>query len=106
MKEFNVSRNKERVKWGIPVPDDEYELIYVWFDALNNYFSTAEELGLLKKSKPHFETLEEFSLVNVVGKDILKFHSVIWPLIINSLDLGVNHSLICHNHWIKDNVKQ
>ena len=99
-----MSRNKERVSWGIPVPNDSQDLIYVWFDALNSYFSSAEKLELLEKLGPHFMLMEPFSMVNIVGKDILKFHSNMWPLMINSLNLEINQSLICHNHWIKDNV--
>ena len=47
-------------------------------------------------------------MINVVGKDILKFHSNMWPLMLSGLGLGselVNQTLVCHSHWVKDNRK-
>lgn len=45
---FNISRNKERVRWGIDVPGDQNQLIYVWFDALLSYVTSAEKLKLIE----------------------------------------------------------
>lgn len=106
VKDFNVSRKRERVIWGIGVPDNQEDLIYVWFDALNSYLTSAQRLNFLEEKAPHFEKVQDFSLLNVVGKDILKFHSSMWPLMINSLGLDIHQSIICHNHWVKDNVSQ
>lgn len=60
----------------------------------------------MEQKQPHFKKLEDFTLLNVVGKDILKFHSSMWPLMIKGLDLEIDQSIICHNHWVKDNVNQ
>lgn len=74
-----MSRNKERVKWGIDVPGDQNQLVYVWFDALLSYLTSAEKLGLIGFSSQGLSapkpTHGEFNMINVVGKDILKFHS-------------------------------
>lgn len=68
--------------------------MYVWFDALLSYITSAEKLGLLEFSsadlaKPKLAS-EGLNMINVVGKDILKFHSNMWPLMLNGLDLGEN----------------
>ena len=109
-----MSRSKERVKWGIDVPDHPNSLIYVWFDALLSYVTSSEKLGLLKygssgRQVPEVTTATGgFNMINVVGKDIIKFHSNMWPLMLSGMNLGldsVNQNLVCHGHWIKDNRK-
>ena len=70
--ELSVSRPTERIHWGIRVPDDEAQTIYVWLDALVNYLTV---LGYPNK----FDEQASSRLVHVVGKDIAKFHCVYWP---------------------------
>ena len=64
--------------WGIPVPIDEKHVIYVWFDALTNYISAlgygTDDPSLFEKYWPH--------AVHLVGKDIMRFHTIIWPIIL------------------------
>ena len=100
------------MKWGIDVPNDSKQLVYVWFDALLGYLTSAEKLGLLEFGNNHRELpklkSEGFQMVNVVGKDILKFHANMWPLMLTGLGLGqksVGQQLVCHSHWVKDNRK-
>jgi len=110
---FNVSREQSRNLWGIPVPGDNDSLIYVWFDALLNYLSTAEHLGLISKKNVNgaikLDVNEEFGLFNIIGKDIIKFHSIFFPLMMNSygesIQSKISHSIYSHYHWIADNVK-
>lgn len=100
------------MKWGIDVPGDHNQLIYVWFDALLSYLTSAEKLGLLDFGQSNhqlpFLKTDNFQMINVVGKDILKFHSNMWPLMLSGLGLGqtsVDQNLVCHSHWVKDNRK-
>ena len=69
--EISISRPKERVSWGIPVPNDDSQTIYVWLDALTNYISS---LGYPEK----FNEAEVSKTIHIIGKDIAKFHCVYW----------------------------
>ena len=80
--------------WGIPVPDDEKHVIYVWFDALTNYVTAAG----------FFDDPEKFRKfwpadVHLVGKEIVRFHSIIWPAILMSLDLPLPKQIYGHG-WL------
>lgn len=75
LEDFSVSRQK--LKWGIPVPWDETQVIYVWVEALSNYLTTAGYGSDEKK----FQQLWPTDL-NVLGKDILRFHSLYWPALL------------------------
>ena len=63
------------MKWGVPVPWDESQVIYVWIDALLNYYTA------LSYAREGEDLTERFwpATVHLIGKDILKFHAVIWP---------------------------
>jgi methionyl-tRNA synthetase len=94
------------------VPEDSDSLIYVWFDALLSYITSAERLNLIdytKRGSPSPQvTGNGLNMVNVVGKDIIKFHSNMWPLMLTGFGLDsdqLNQNLVCHGHWIKDNRK-
>jgi methionyl-tRNA synthetase len=74
-----VSRSVERARgWGIPVPDDPSQVIYVWFDALTNYIS-ALRFGAPDSAEYREWWLETDHRVHVIGKGILRFHAVYWP---------------------------
>ncbi len=86
--------------WGIPVPDDEKHVIYVWFDALTNYVTAAG----------FFDDPEKFRKfwpadVHLVGKEIVRFHSIIWPAILMSLDLPLPKQIYGHGWLIVDGDK-
>ncbi|KAM3130192.1 hypothetical protein pb186bvf_017692 [Paramecium bursaria] len=83
-----ISRPVHRQIWGIKVPNDHDQNIYVWFDALFGYY---------QQQQMHYK--------HVIGKDIIKFHAIYWPNFLKSLGHEPDLELIIHNHWIKDNKK-
>lgn len=97
IEDISVSRSINNVYWGIPVLDDNEQVIYVWIDALSNYITA---LGY----NPDGESEENFKKywpadVQVIGKDILKFHSIYWLAILMALDLPLPKHLLAHG-WI------
>ena len=97
IEDISVSRAKSNVNWGIPVLSDDEQVIYVWIDALSNYITA---LGY----NPEGESDEKFkkywpATVQVIGKDILKFHSIYWPAFLMALDLPLPSHILAHG-WI------
>ncbi|MFH1288986.1 MAG: methionine--tRNA ligase [bacterium] len=90
----DLSISRINFQWGVPVPNDPKHVIYVWFDALLNYI-TAAGYGVEEKK------LEELWPVDIhfIGKDILKFHAVIWPAILFALDLEPPKRIAAHGWW-------
>ncbi len=86
--------------WGIPVPDDEKHVIYVWFDALTNYVTAAGFFDDPEKFKKFWP-----ADVHLVGKEIVRFHSIIWPAILMSLDLPLPKQIYGHGWLIVDGDK-
>ena len=92
--DFSISRSRARAKdWGIPVPGDDTQIVYVWFDALANYLSV---LGY-----PNSDSFQHFwqnadERWHVIGKDILRFHALYWPGILLSAGLALPSSLLVH----------
>ncbi len=104
----DLSISRTSFVWGIPVPGDENHVIYVWFDALLNYLTGIGFGDYLKYgNKNGGETfLRFFKTANhVVGKDILKFHSVYWPIMLFALDLPLPETIFAHGWWLMDNKK-
>jgi methionyl-tRNA synthetase len=93
-KDISVSRKISTAKWGIPVPDDPEQLIYVWLDALTNYLTCTG-----------YPSQENTPDIHVIGKDILKFHAVYWPAFLLAAKLPLPKQLICHGHWTRDGTK-
>lgn len=96
IQDISVSRAKSNVQWGIDVLGDEDQSIYVWIDALSNYITAIgydpENIGEdFKKYWP--------ADVHVIGKDILKFHSIYWPAFLMALDLPLPKHIFAHG-WI------
>ncbi|MFA5791929.1 MAG: methionine--tRNA ligase [Candidatus Paceibacterota bacterium] len=93
MEDFSISRNKERFSWGIPIPGDDAQVMYVWFDALVNYIST---LGWPK----NVENFEKFwvngETVQSAGKDMVKFQSVMWQGMLMSANLPNTDTIFYH----------
>ncbi len=83
LKDFAVSR--PNIKWGIPVPDDPSQTIYVWFDALINYLTFAVE----KKCWP--------ADIHVLGKDNLRFHAIYWPAMLKSTGYKLPKTILVHD---------
>ena len=89
--DISFSRDRKKLNWGIEVPNDQTQVIYVWCDALINYLSTIGYSNNLKK----FNTFWPADL-HCVGKDILKFHSLIWPAMLMSLKLPLPRAIFVH----------
>ena len=86
--------------WGIPVPTDEKHVIYVWFDALTNYLTP---IGFLD-DPARFERYWPAN-IHLVGKEIVRFHSIIWPCILMALDLPLPKQVYGHGWLIVDGDK-
>ncbi|MBX0312976.1 MAG: methionine--tRNA ligase, partial [Sulfurihydrogenibium sp.] len=97
LKDLSVSRKRDRVAWGIPVPFDPSHTIYVWFDALTNYLTAVG----------YPENLNEFwpADVHIVGKDILRFHAVYWPAFLMSAGLEIPKKVFAHGWWTVEGHK-
>lgn len=95
---LSISRIKERSKgWGIKVPEDDSQIIYVWFDALTNYLSG---LGFGSENEKNFiDFWQNGRIYHFIGKDIVKFHAIYWPAFLLSADLKLPDYIIC-NHFI------
>lgn len=91
LEDISISRPKEKVGWGIPVPGDSKQSIYVWAEALMNYITV---LGY-----PEHDDFKQFwpAQTQVIGKDILRFHAAIWPAMLMSLDLPLPKNLYVHS---------
>ena len=96
IEDISVSRAKSNVTWGIDVLDDPDQVIYVWIDALSNYITA---IGYDPDgSSEQFKQLWPANL-QVIGKDILKFHSIYWLAILMALDLPLPEHILAHG-WI------
>ena len=96
IEDISVSRTKSSVQWGIGVPDDDTQTIYVWIDALSNYITA---IGYdIENPTEQFKELWPAN-VHVIGKDIIKFHSIYWSAILMSLGLPLADSIYAHG-WI------
>lgn len=101
LEDFSISRSVTRAKnWGIKVPGDDEQIIYVWFDALANYITA---LGYGEDDKK----FEDFwpADVHLVGKGIIKFHAIYWPAMLISAGLSVPKSLFVHGYLTIDGQK-
>ena len=102
LEDFSISREKARLNWGIPVPDDESQVMYVWFDALTNYISTLgwpNEEGNFKKFWTDGEVLQ------LAGKDQVRFQSVIWQAMLKSADIKATNKIVYHGFINSDGQK-
>lgn len=94
--DISMSRPTNRLQWGIPVPGDSSQTIYVWLDALVNYLTVA---GRSKSGS--FWPID----CHVIGKDILKFHAIYWPAFLLAAGLDLPRKYICHSHWTVEGTK-
>ncbi len=90
LQDISVSRPSDKISWGIPVPGDKTQTMYVWFEALLNYITV---LGYPEHAD--FKTFWPAN-VQVIGKDILRFHAAIWPGILLALGLPLPKTLYVH----------
>jgi len=110
LEDLCISRPAARLNWGIPLPFDPDYVTYVWFDALSNYISVPASSGdpgvppwLVPSNSAH---AGESSLwpadIHVIGKDILKFHAVYWPIMLKAMGAELPKQLLVHGWWQKD----
>lgn len=104
LQDFSISRTKERMPWGIPVPDDDTQVMYVWFDALTNYIST---LGWPDETKDgEFDTFwNNGESVQVAGKDQIRFQSLMWQAMLMSAGIK-NTDYIFYHGFISSEGKK
>ncbi len=91
LEDVSFSRPRKDLKWGVPVPNDKSQTVYVWADALTNYISA---LGW-PKNKEKFNKYWPAD-VHVIGKDILRFHAAIWPAMLLSMKLPLPKKIFVH----------
>ena len=96
LEDLCVSRTS--FKWGVPVKSNPRHVIYVWIDALSNYI-TALGYGSDDPTKFNKYWLEKKQLYHVIGKDILRFHAIYWPIMLMALNIPINFKLYVHG-WI------
>jgi methionyl-tRNA synthetase len=114
LEDLCISRPLARLNWGIPIPFDPNFVTYVWFDALVNYISIAaahgDETVLSALGNSKFKTQNsKLDLwpadIHVIGKDILKFHAVYWPIMLKAMGLPLPKQILVHGFWQKDSAK-
>ncbi|MBN2467225.1 MAG: methionine--tRNA ligase [Deltaproteobacteria bacterium] len=98
LRDLSVSRTS--FSWGIPVPDDPGHVIYVWIDALTNYLSGAGYLSDPDKFARYWP-----ADVHLIGKDILRHHSIYWPTFLMSLGIPLFKKVFAHGWWTIEGKK-
>jgi len=91
LSDVSVSRPKKSLTWGIPVPDDPDQIMYVWLDALANYITVIGYPDRPEEYKAFWP-----ADVEVIGKDILRFHAGIWPAMLMGIGLELPKKLLVH----------
>jgi methionyl-tRNA synthetase len=88
----DISLSRQRLQWGVPVPWDTDHVFYVWFDALLNYYTA------LGYARPGEDLTDRFwpATYHIIGKDILKFHTVFWPAMLMAARLPIPEHVFVH----------
>ncbi len=102
LKDLSVSRTS--VKWGISVPDDPEHTMYVWFDALSNYITAVGFGNETRGGEAEFQKYWPANL-QLVGKDILRFHTVYWPAFLLAAGIEPAHTCFAHGMWLSGGRK-
>jgi len=90
----DISISRQSVRWGIPLPIDKTQVIYVWFDALINYLTGIGYGWDEKKFKKYWP-----ADLHLVGKDIIKFHCALWPAMLMSADIDLPKKVFAHGFF-------
>jgi len=97
LEDFSISRSKERAKnWGVPVPGDENQIMYVWVDALANYITALDYDSDGELYQKYWESSDK--RVHLIGKGILRFHAIYWPALLMSAKLPLPTEILCHEY--------
>lgn len=99
LEDVSVSRLKDKVGWGLPVPGDEGHTVYVWLDALCSYL-TAAGYPDNHRGEPLWPASHQ-----IIGKDILKFHAIFWPAFLMAASLPLPSVIYTHGHWLAGRQK-
>lgn len=100
----DLSISRVSVRWGIPVPDDPDHTMYVWFDALTNYITAIGYGNEERGGEAQFRKLWPADL-QLVGKDILRFHAVYWPAFLLAAGLEPPRTVYAHGFWLSGGRK-
>ncbi len=96
----DLSVTRSTVKWGVPVPGDPQQTIYVWFDALANYITAIDYLDEGARFAAYWP-----ADLHIMAKDILKYHAVYWPAFLMAAGLPLPKKELIHGWWLKDEKK-
>lgn len=102
LEDFSISREASKLSWGIPVPGDESQVMYVWFDALTSYIST---LGWPNDADTFKTFWEEARTLQVAGKDQVRFQSIMWQAMLMSAQLKNTDQVFYHGFINSGGVK-
>jgi methionyl-tRNA synthetase len=113
LEDLCITRPANRLNWGIPVPFDPDYVTYVWFDALVNYISVPAALAdpVAAPAVNYQPSTINYPLsawpadIHLIGKDILKFHSVYWPIMLKAMGAPLPKQIVAHGWWQKDGAK-
>ena len=98
LEDISISRSKKQLSWGISVPDDADQVMYVWFDALTNYLSAT---GFPEPQTNNYWPAD----VHIIGKEISRFHAVLWPAMLMAAGIPIPHQVAIHGHISVDGKK-
>jgi methionyl-tRNA synthetase len=99
LRDLSISRTT--FKWGVPVPEHPGHVVYVWLDALINYYSATRRSD---EAKPFWDA-PDTRIVHVIGKEISRFHAVYWPAFLMAAGLRLPTTVFCHGWWTVDGQK-
>ena len=99
LRDLSVSRTT--FNWGVPVPDDPAHVMYVWLDALTNYITA---VGFPDENAPNYKKFWPADL-HMVGKDIVRFHTIYWPAFLMGAGLQPPRRVFAHGWWTNEGQK-
>lgn len=117
LEDVSFSRPKTTLDWGIPVPGDDAQVMYVWCDALTNYISGIDYFGLARRGELAESTTSpirqaqgdvwwnDATVTHVIGKDIARFHALIWPAMLQYAGIRTPDQLLIHGFVTSEGQK-
>ncbi len=100
LEDLCITRPKSRLSWGIPYPNSDQHVVYVWFDALVNYYAAGKFPEVAKR----FGNVWPADL-HMIGKDILRQHAVYWPIMLKAMGAEMPKKIIAHGWWTMEGAK-
>lgn len=99
LEDLCISRPKERLGWGIPLPFSPQHVTYVWFDALINYISAVGEFDAQNVYRSRWWD-KDVKVVHLIGKDILRHHAIYWSIMLEALGIRQPDTIFAHGWWM------